>query len=124
MNKTILILAALYGAIAVILGALGAHVLKSYMTPEGLANYKTAVFYHLVHVLAILIIYSYSQLNLTGKSTIGWFFIIGISFFSGSIYLISLHLVKAKTIWFITPMGGLFFILGWFLLAYSFYKNN
>ena len=122
MNKTILILTALYGAIAIILGALGAHALKSHITPDDLTNYKTAVFYHIIHVLAILIIFAYPQLNLSSKSTMAWLFIAGISFFSGSIYLISLHLVKAKTIWFITPLGGLLFIIGWLILAYQFFK--
>ncbi len=122
MNKTILILTALYGAIAIILGALGTHALKSHMTTDDLTNYKTAVFYHIIHVLAILIILAYPQLNFSTKSTIGWLFIAGITFFSGSIYLISLHLVKAKTIWFITPFGGLLFILGWLFLTYQFFK--
>jgi len=45
-------------------------------------------------------------------------------FFSGSIYLIYLAKVPAKSIWFITPLGGLTFMAGWFLLAYYFFKSK
>jgi len=126
MIKNTLFLTGLYGALAVIFGALGAHALKTSMNPVELANYKTGVFYQIVHVLAILSISAYPQFNRRMKTMISHTFLTGITLFSGSLYLISLHLVNAKTIWWVTPLGGIFLILGWFMTAFAFYKisNN
>ena len=122
MIKNTLFLTALYGALAVILGALGAHALKDTMNPTELANYKTAVFYQIIHVLAILGISAYPQINRRMKTMISHTFLTGITLFSGSLYLISLHLVNAKSIWWVTPLGGIFLILGWFMAAFAFFK--
>lgn len=124
MNKIILVLASLLGAVAVILGALGAHALKEKLGVDGLRNWETAVKYHFFHVFALLIIQLFPQLQQTEKNWISLFFIIGILFFSGSLYLISTGLVEAKTIWFITPLGGLMMIAGWVMLAFYFFKRG
>jgi len=126
MIKKTLSLTAIYGGLAVILGALGAHALKASMNPAELANYKTAVFYQIVHILAIIGISAYPQINKRMKTMISHTFLTGITLFSGSLYFISLHLVNAKTIWWVTPLGGVFLILGWFMAAFAFFKisNN
>ncbi len=122
MIKNTLILTALYGALAIILGALGAHALKHQMNPDDLTNYKTAVFYQIVHVLAILSIFNFRLFDRRTKIMISHTFLTGITLFSGSIYLISLHVVQAKSIWFITPLGGIMFIVGWLMLAFKYWK--
>ncbi len=123
MIRKTLILTALYGALAVIFGALGAHALKSHMSVDDLTNYKTAVFYQIIHVLAILAINAYPQLSQKAKTMISHSFLTGITLFSGSIYLISLHMVNAKSIWFVTPLGGIFLIAGWFFTTVAFFKT-
>jgi len=122
MIKNTLVITALYGALAIVLGALGAHALKHQMNPDDLTNYKTAVFYQIIHVLAILSIFNFRLFDRRTKIMITHILLTGITLFSGSIYLISLHVVQAKSIWFITPLGGIMFILGWLMLAYKYWK--
>ena len=84
MNRTISIIACAFALLAVILGAMGAHLLKDLLPPEDLASFETAVRYQMYHALALLI------LGLTGKvdsKLVSTLFIIGICLFSGSIYL-------------------------------------
>lgn len=104
--------AAVSGFLAVALGAFGAHGLKStLMANETIETFKTAVLYHFIHTLAILL-----ALALIGekssRSIIFWF--LGILMFSGSLYLLSL--IKIPAIGIITPIGGLSFLIGWVLL--------
>jgi len=120
MNKFILVITAILGALGIILGAFGAHALKEKLGVDALKNFETGVRYQMYHVLAILIIAAISQLNTSDKNWISILFIIGILFFSGSLYAISAGGVQPKSIWFITPLGGLFFIAAWVLLAYKF----
>ncbi len=124
MYKKTLAITAFFGALAVIFGALGAHALKDKMSPGDLVNYKTAVFYQIIHVLAILAINTFTQLSYRTKIMVSHLFLTGIVLFSGSIYLISLGLVNAKSIWWVTPLGGLFFIIGWLVLTAGFLKSS
>jgi len=120
MNKN-LVITSIIGAIAIALGAFGAHALKEVLTVEELKSYETAVKYQMFHVIVLLIVNTYTGFNLKNKNVISYLFLVGILFFSGSIYAITLG-VSSKSIWFITPMGGLLFIIGWLKLAYSFFK--
>ncbi|UMB52382.1 DUF423 domain-containing protein [Lutibacter sp. A64] len=122
MNKN-LILTAIIGALTIILGAFGAHTLEDILTADQLKSFETAVRYQMFHVLALLFVNTYSAFNSKTKNTISVLFFIGILFFSGSIYAITLG-VNAKTIWFITPIGGLLFVIGWLKMALSFYKKE
>lgn len=115
--------AAVLGVVAVILGAFGAHVLKTKLTPEALESFETAVRYQFFHVLLLLFVNMFTQFTNKEKNMISYFLIAGILLFSGSIYLIYLANVPAKAIWFITPLGGLLLIVGWSLLTYSFFKK-
>lgn len=124
MSRRYLGIASILGALTIILGAFGAHTLKDKLDPDSLQSFETAVRYMIYHVLALLIINSTSLLNEKAKKQISFLFFIGILFFSGSILAISLDLVSAKKIWFITPIGGLLFVSGWILAAIFFFRSQ
>ncbi|WP_435261740.1 DUF423 domain-containing protein [Tenacibaculum sp. nBUS_03] len=111
------------GALAVVLGAFGAHALKNKLSPEALDSFETAVKYQMFHALFLLFINTSTQITTSYKSKISLLVITGIILFSGSIYSIQLLNVPAKYIWFITPLGGLLLILGWFLTSFYFLKK-
>ena len=120
--KKYLIIASFLGVIAMLLGAFGAHGLKEKLTTESLKSFETAVDYQMYHVLAILFVNSFKGFSDTSKTQISLLFIIGTLLFSGSIYLIIVGNIPAKSIWFVTPLGGLLLISGWLLLVYSTFK--
>ena len=115
--------ASVLGVLAVILGAFGAHALKAKLSPEAMQSFETAVRYQFIHVLVLLFVNSYKEFNLKQKSAISRFLIGGILMFSGSIYAIYLLNVPAKTIWFITPLGGVLLIVAWVLMTFQFVKK-
>lgn len=123
MNKNLTITSVL-GIITIILGAFGAHALSKTLTIEGMNSFETAVQYQMYHVIVLLFINTYQGFTSKQKNSTSWLFFLGILFFSGSIYAIQLLGVPAKNIWFITPLGGLFLMLGWLLMAISFAKRN
>jgi uncharacterized membrane protein YgdD (TMEM256/DUF423 family) len=102
---------AIFGALAVILGAFGAHALKDRLDAQALDNWKTAVLYHALHAIALV------MLGLHGRSAraAGWSFAVGIVLFSGSLYGMSLG--GPRWLAMITPFGGVLFISGWVLFA-------
>lgn len=116
-------IATFLGALAIILGAFGAHALKESLSVEELKSFETGVKYQMYHVIVLLFVNMFSGFSEKEKNKISLFFIVGIIFFSGSIYLIQLTTISAKSIWFITPLGGLLFVVGWFLLFIHFVKK-
>ena len=123
--KQIIFTATILGALAVILGAFGAHKLKDILEPEKLETFKLGVNYQYFHVLTLLCCGLFSLISKDAIKLISYAsicLIIGIAFFSGSLYLLSLKDVvnlgsAIKIIGPITPIGGLFFIAGWILLG-------
>jgi uncharacterized membrane protein YgdD (TMEM256/DUF423 family) len=119
LAKTFLVIGALAGMLAVLLGAFGAHALRTRLTPDMLAVYQTGVQYHFWHALGLLAI----ALTLAhfpaaeGLKWAGWLMLAGILIFSGSLYLLAVTGVR----WLgaITPIGGIAFILAWALFAYA-----
>lgn len=112
-------------AATIAIGAFGAHGLKQIIDGPALDTFEVGVRYQMYHGLAILILGFAPWLSQKLKKTVFWFFIIGILFFSGSIYLLSLNSVlsfEATKIGFITPIGGLMFILGWVRMGYGLLK--
>ena len=111
MAKSFLALAALLAALAVALGAFGAHGLKSRLSPEMLAVFQIGVQYHMWHALGVGMVASaalhWPQLN--GLRWAAGLMIAGIVLFSGSLY--GLALTNMKILGVITPFGGLAFIL-------------
>jgi len=121
INYTI---ASFLGLLSVILGAFGAHALKDRLSPEALHSFETGIRYMMYHSIVILFINSYSGFADKIKNRISWTFFTGILFFSGSIFLITTGGISAKSIWFITPLGGLFLISGWLIMIFSFLKSK
>lgn len=119
MEKTFLVIGAVLGALAVAIGAFGAHGLKAMVTPDLLANFETGARYHMYHALAIvavaLVIARYPAATLA--PTAGWLFLAGIVIFSGSLYLMAL--TGMRWLGAITPIGGVALIGGWACLALS-----
>ncbi len=118
-----LIITCFLGLTAVILGAFGAHALKESLTADQLLSFQTAVRYQMYHTIVLLFVNIYDGFSAKQKNRISAVFFLGILFFSGSIYLIQLTKITAKSIWFITPLGGLFFIIGWISMIVIFVKK-
>jgi uncharacterized membrane protein YgdD (TMEM256/DUF423 family) len=118
-----LIITCFFGASAIMLGAFGAHALKETLTVDQLQSFETAVRYQMYHVIVLLFLNTYEGFSIKQKKVISYLFFAGIIFFSGSIYLIQLTSVTAQSIWFVTPLGGLFLILGWILMMVIFFKK-
>ncbi|MFY9241915.1 MAG: DUF423 domain-containing protein [Polaribacter sp.] len=118
-----LIIACFLGLFAVILGAFGAHALKESVTADQLLSFETAVRYQMYHAIILLFVNIYEGFSVKQKNSISYLFFFGILFFSGSIYLIQLTSISAKSIWFVTPLGGLFFIIGWISMIVIFVKK-
>ena len=127
--KVLFTVGVLLGALAVILGAFGAHKLKMSLSPEQLQTFETGVKYQFYHVFAICIAgLLWLKFPQSGFVTAGWFFVIGSLFFSGSIYLLACKDILqlgnfTKIIGLITPIGGLLFIVGWVSLAINIFKS-
>ncbi len=114
--------------IAVILGAFGAHKLKEFISAEDLAIYETGVRYQFYHTFALLVVAILLHINHSSLlNKCGYAFAAGIVLFSGSLYGLSLrNLSEVNLNWLgpITPLGGLFLILGWLLLFVSLKNFN
>lgn len=118
MKKNHVILAAIMGALAVALGAFGAHGLKAILTPELLETYKTGVLYHLIHSAVLLAL----SLNTKFELKIPFYFIlIGIILFSFSLYIYALTNITFFAM--VTPFGGISLILGWIMIIISILKK-
>jgi uncharacterized membrane protein YgdD (TMEM256/DUF423 family) len=107
-------------ALAVGMGAFGAHGLKDRLDAYSMSVYEKAVFYHFVHALGILLVALLartSAITPAGQTRVAWLLLIGIVVFSGSLY--ALAVTGARMLGAITPIGGLAFILGWLLLVYE-----
>lgn len=123
MNKNVTI-ATFLGVLGVVLGAFGAHALKAKLSADALHSFETAVRYQLFHVLLLLVVNLTSEIPLRLKKRVSFLLITGILLFSGSIYAMYLLGVPSKYIWFLTPLGGLLFVVAWGLLFYEFLKKN
>ena len=122
LDKIIVVTASLLGALTIVIGAFGAHGLKDLIDTNALASFETGVRYQMYHVFELLIIGFASVIPLETKKWVFRFFVTGIIFFSGSIYLLSLNELlpfDARSIGFITPIGGLLLIIGWLRLTYG-----
>jgi uncharacterized membrane protein YgdD (TMEM256/DUF423 family) len=121
MKYKIISIAAIFGAIAVILGALGAHQLKAMLSVSSLDAFDKGVRYQMYHTLLLLFIaLAYKPSIEKVIKQIAIFLILGICFFSFSIYLLSTQSISHLNVSFlgpITPIGGVCMIIAWILLA-------
>jgi uncharacterized membrane protein YgdD (TMEM256/DUF423 family) len=129
MNKLFLMLAAVFGALAVVAGAMLAHLLKKQMPEPAIEVYETAVRYQFYHVFALMATGILCE-KFPGKQIIraGNCFILGILLFCGSLYILSVLLTKGSFVPFalgiLTPIGGFAFVLGWIFLAIAVWRRN
>jgi uncharacterized membrane protein YgdD (TMEM256/DUF423 family) len=129
VSKSFLITGAVLAGLGVVLGAFGAHGLRKIVPPETVDSYQTGVQYQMYHAFALLVLglladrFAAPVLNYSGI-----FFLLGIIFFSGSIYIIAAAKATGKVLpkafFLTTPLGGLMFIIGWLLLLVALLKRQ
>ena len=122
MHRGFFVTGAVLAGLAVLLGAFGAHGLEARVPAERLDTFETGVRYHMYHALALLLL-GLAAPHLPGwqASWAGYLFVAGIAIFSGSLYVLVLSGVR----WWgaVTPIGGIAFIAGWVLLAWSAWRG-
>ena len=107
-------------AVAVSLGAFGAHGLRGRLDAYSLEVYERAVFYHFIHALGLLLVALLARAGAIGGAVtgrVGWLLLAGILLFSGSLYLLAI--TGQRWLGAVTPVGGVSFIAAWVLLAWS-----
>lgn len=122
MNRTILITGLLFGILAVIIGAFGAHGLKKILGPEELNTFETGVKYQMYHALFLVALSAISLVGDPVKKVVFLLTVMGVVLFSFSIYLLATNSLTSfdfKKIGFITPIGGLLLIMGWGYLLFA-----
>lgn len=110
-------------ALAVGMGAFGAHALREKLDAYSMSVYEKAVFYHFVHALGILLVALLARTNAissAGQTRVAWLLLIGIIIFSGSLY--ALAITGVRILGAITPVGGLGFIIGWLVLIFEAFR--
>ena len=122
MAKHILMIGAVSAALAVILGAFGAHALKAHLSSSMQNVYQTAVQYHFYHSLGLLLL-GLIALHIQASSLLNWSAIlmaVGLALFCGSLYV--LVVTGIRWLGAITPIGGVSLIAAWLLLAITIWK--
>ena len=120
------VVGALFGLLAVVFGAFGAHILKKSFSPEQLTSFETGVKYQMYHALVLLMLSFNLNLDSGLEKYMVYCFIIGTLLFSFSIYGLCISASKGKKLKFlgpVTPLGGLLLVAGWCLLLYNLLKN-
>ena len=110
--------AAIMLALAVCIGAFGAHGLQARLDTYSLGVYEKGVFYHFIHALGMLAVPLLVRAGLASKSAgdwTGWLLLAGIVLFSGSLYVLAI--TGVRTLGAVTPFGGASFIAAWVTLA-------
>ncbi len=107
-------------AVAVMLGAFGAHGLRGRLDAYSMGIWERAVFYHFVHALGLLIVPILARVGLVTTSAASWVCVLllaGVVIFSGSLYALAISGIRILGA--VTPIGGLAFIAAWLLLAWA-----
>ncbi|MFS4468691.1 DUF423 domain-containing protein [Maribacter sp. 2210JD10-5] len=127
MEKTIFGTACIFGTLAVVLGAFGAHGLEKLVNSDAVDSFETGVRYQMYHAFLLFVVGLLPQLSLKAKTVIYRLILIGVLLFSFSIYLLALNDLTAidfKKIAFLTPLGGVFLICGWIVLGYQMIRSK
>lgn len=117
---------ALFGFLAIVFGAFGAHALKNKLTEEQLHSFETGVKYQMYHAIVLLVISFNLNFNSSLETILLTCFIVGTLLFSFSIYGLVLSSVSGNKMRFlgpVTPLGGLLLAIGWLLLMFNFFQN-
>ena len=112
-------------ALAVMIGAFGAHALRDRLDAYSIGVYEKAVFYHFVHALGLLVVSLMPRAGVLSEAKAGWvcmLLLAGVVLFSGSLYALAITGVRALGA--VTPLGGLSFIAAWLLLTYAAAKQQ
>ena len=127
MNKTIIVTACIFGLLAVVLGAFGAHGLEKIATSKAVATFETGVRYQMYHAFFLFVLGLLPNLANKTKSVIFYLILFGIILFSFSIYLLAINNLVGldfKKIAFLTPIGGTLLVIGWGVLGYNIIKGK
>lgn len=127
MKRTILVSAAMMGFLAVALGAFGAHGLEKLVDQDAISTFETGVRYQMYHALFLFVLGMVPDLSLKAQRIIYRLVIVGVVFFSFSIYLLALNSVTAfdfKVIGIITPIGGTLLLIAWAYMGYQLYRSK
>jgi len=127
MNKKILVTGAVVGIIGIVLGAFAAHGLEKLIDAEAIKSFETGVRYQIYHALLLLILGGTSFITEKRKKVMFFLIVIGLIFFSGSIYGLAtndLYNFDFKSIAMITPVGGLLLILAWVVMLIDLLKSK
>lgn len=127
MNRKIILVGSIFGVLAIILGAFGAHALKALLNENQLISFETGVRYQMYHALFLLFLGTTSFVTEKAKKMIFYMVILGVFIFSGSIYLLAtndLISIDFKFLGPITPIGGLLLIGAWTALFLNILKQK
>lgn len=127
MKKKILLTATVLGLLSVLLGAFGAHGLKSLISADAIQSFETGIRYQMYHAILLLIVGSSSFMQSRSKNLIFYLVLLGIILFSGSIYGLATNDLTSfdfTRIAFVTPVGGLLLILSWVVLLIGIVRNK
>lgn len=120
MKKAFLLWAGIFGLVAVVLGAMGAHALKDVLSDSQLSSFETGVRYQMYHALLLLVLSNIKELQ---SKFILWLIVLGVFLFSFSIYLLNLrfelNLESLNILGPITPIGGILLISAWGSIIYK-----
>ena len=120
MKELVLISGGIYGTLAILFGAFGAHGLKKYLSEEQLKSFETGVKYQMYHALLLILSGILFLFEGYSQNLMGWFLIVGVFFFSFSIYALVLSSARGRKMSFlgpVTPLGGLLLVMGWILFT-------
>lgn len=124
MSRIFLVLGAFNAFLCVALGAMGAHGLKSILTPDMLTNFQIGVQYHFYHALGLMLV-GLTLDRLPSSRVLpfsGVLMCVGILFFSGTLYIISL--TGFRGLGMVAPLGGISYMASWLLFTYAVWKNR
>lgn len=127
MNKKLLISGSILGILGIVLGAFAAHGLEKLVDAEAIKSFETGVRYQIYHSFFLIILGSSTFVSLKVKKTVLFLVLLGIVFFSGSIYGLATNDLSSfdfKTIALITPIGGVLLIAAWIVMLVGIIKSK
>ena len=127
MDRKIIATAAFLGMTAIILGAFGAHALKKVLGVSELTTFETGVKYQMYNALFLLFIGTSKAITDKVKKVIFYTIFSGVFLFSVSLYFLAINKLLPfdfRPFGFVTPIGGLLLLVGWFWLFVNFYRKT